>query len=524
MSVAQLLLLATTACGAYLTYAYILVPCFFSPLARIPSAHWSCPISSIWLKVARVRDTELNMLERAHLHLGNIVRIAPNYVSICGIDHVRTVYQGDFEKAPMYKTSDNYGYPCLMSTIDAEQYLIRRRILSKVYSKSYTHNSASGQAKLSSIVFKRLLPHLKEVAATAGPRGMEAEPIVMATIIDSMSAHLFGLNNGTNFILDVKGRVEWLKLFYALADQMVWFREFPFFAKVCSRLGFRLDSPQADDAIDSIEIWNKDMCDKALAASASSEPLEPEDEPTVVAAMRDGFANEAKKAGSPFFGSPVAEQETMIASETMDEVLAGQDPATLLTYLLWHLANSIKVQDELRQELLSLDVPLKMNGADTCKLPHPRVLDSLPILNAAIEETLRLHPPLPYAERRLVPRGSCVLGKYQIPAGTQVAASPYIVHRDEAAYPDALRWDHTRWLGWEAKTEQHKKMEQQFWAFSSGGRGCIAKDFAYNQVKCIAAGIFANFRLTVVDDSGIKSSYTTMTSTGDGLFLRFTPL
>lgn len=53
----------------------------------------------------------------------------------------------------------------------------------------------------------------------------------------------------------------------------------------------------------------------------------------------------------------------MIASETMDEVLAGQDPATLLTYLLWHLSKSADVQDQLREELLSLDVPLRMNGS-----------------------------------------------------------------------------------------------------------------------------------------------------------------
>jgi len=93
----------------FLTYQYVLYPAFFSPLAQIPSAHWSVPFSRLWILWIRFVHRENRTLHNAHRRLGPVVRIGPNELSIDGVDNVRTVYQGGFEKPVWYSVFDNYG-------------------------------------------------------------------------------------------------------------------------------------------------------------------------------------------------------------------------------------------------------------------------------------------------------------------------------------------------------------------------------------------------------------------------------
>lgn len=93
-----------------LVYQYIIHPAFFSPLSRIPNAHWSAPISRFWILNVRFTRRENRTLHDAHRRLGPIIRVAPNELSINDLDSLRTVYQGGFEKPVWYSVFDNYGY------------------------------------------------------------------------------------------------------------------------------------------------------------------------------------------------------------------------------------------------------------------------------------------------------------------------------------------------------------------------------------------------------------------------------
>jgi hypothetical protein len=94
---------------ASLTYRYVIYPAVFSPLARVPSAHWSAPFSRLWILWIRFVHRENRTLHSAHRRLGSVVRVGPNELSINDFDSVRTVYQGGFEKPPWYSVFDNYG-------------------------------------------------------------------------------------------------------------------------------------------------------------------------------------------------------------------------------------------------------------------------------------------------------------------------------------------------------------------------------------------------------------------------------
>lgn len=91
------------------TYNFIVYPALISPLSRIPNAHWSAPISPLWILYKRFSHAENGAMIEAHQRLGPYIRVAPNEVSVNDLDGVRTIYQGGFEKPIWYAVFDNYG-------------------------------------------------------------------------------------------------------------------------------------------------------------------------------------------------------------------------------------------------------------------------------------------------------------------------------------------------------------------------------------------------------------------------------
>jgi hypothetical protein len=88
---------------------YLVYPALLSPLARIPAAHWSAPISPIWILWIRFSNRENRTLLEAHQRLGPIIRVGPRQLSISDAESVRIVYQGGFDKTSWYSVFDNYG-------------------------------------------------------------------------------------------------------------------------------------------------------------------------------------------------------------------------------------------------------------------------------------------------------------------------------------------------------------------------------------------------------------------------------
>jgi hypothetical protein len=91
-------------------YRYIIYPAYLSPLSSIPRAHWSTPYSSLWILLARKNGYENRALLEAHQSKGSVVRVGPNALSVDGVDAIRTVYGGGFEKDSWYHVFDNYGF------------------------------------------------------------------------------------------------------------------------------------------------------------------------------------------------------------------------------------------------------------------------------------------------------------------------------------------------------------------------------------------------------------------------------
>lgn len=91
-------------------YRFILYPVFLSPLAKIPSAHFTAGFSPLWILWKRYRSTENKAIHDAHQKYGPIVRLGPNDINVnCIEGGIKTM--ASFEKPDWYPNAFfNFGY------------------------------------------------------------------------------------------------------------------------------------------------------------------------------------------------------------------------------------------------------------------------------------------------------------------------------------------------------------------------------------------------------------------------------
>ncbi|CAG8970942.1 hypothetical protein HYALB_00000922 [Hymenoscyphus albidus] len=508
-------------------YKSIIQPAFISPLSRVPNAHWSAPFSSFWVLWIRNRCCENRSLHKAHIWHGPVIRIAPNELSINDVNGLRTVYAGGFEKGEWYSIFDNYGVPCMFSAWHSRPHSARKRMISNIYSKSSIQGSPALAAQSKTILKSRLLPLL---ASRTAELGIDVHSTFNATTMDFITAYLFGLRNSSNFLQNVEEREHWLDLYHSRKTHTFWSQELPRITSILKTLGIRLVPKWVDAANQELEDWTKKKCD--FTASYLKE-LAPRDEnianePVVMKAMLSGISKEETTKG----GNSVLASETLkfpelsVASEMIDHLAAGHETAGItLTYISWHLSQDVALQDKLRATLLTLPNPISLgNSGNNQELPNSRDLDNLPLLHAAIMETLRLDAAIPGSQPRMSPYPSSTVSSFAIPGGVRINAQAHSVHRNPSVYPSPETWDYTRWLDDENgySEEQKRERDRWFWAFSSGGRMCVGSNFAMHEIKLIIAAIYTNFRTHIVNDNGIEQEdgYTTG-PVGNKLILRF---
>lgn len=141
------------------------------------------------------------------------------------------------------------------------------------------------------------------------------------------------------------------------------------------------------------------------------------------------------------------------------------------------------------------------DAVDSGKLePRPDGLTSwaeaqlLPYLDACIKEAFRMHPAagLPL-ERVTPPEGVNICGE-QIPGGTIVGCSAWVIHRRPeifGEYPDTYRPE--RWL--EAEPEKRREMDGTMFQFGAGARTCIGKNISLLEVYKLVPSFLRRFEV-----------------------------
>ena len=202
--------------------------------------------------------------------------------------------------------------------------------------------------------------------------------------------------------------------------------------------------------------------------------------------------------------------EKMSDQDLRDEVItlfvAGQEStALLLTWFFHNLATYPEWDKRLFEEVHTV-----LNG----RSPGIEDLPNLPLVRMAVDETLRLYPPLWITNRTVIEDDE--LCGLRIRAGEVAGISPFVTHRLPEFWPDPERFDPLRFLP-EAAAERPRFA---YFPFSGGPRICIGNNFALVEAQLIVATLVQRFRLTVVADRPVRIKPLATLRPDEGLWLR----
>lgn len=455
---------------------YLLVSYLNDPLRRIPAAHPLAPFTPLWIAYARLRSVENATIKSAHDLLGPVVRLGPKEISVNSVKGgIREIYGGGFEKVnPVdgynwYSFFANYGgVPNMFSTPGNKAHSVRKRMISNIYSKSVVTSSPVLLAQTSKVLYERFLPYLRRTCTTGSEKDAEKGvlniySLVSATTMDIVTAYIFGLQAGSNFVDDPKELAQFLDLYNSRRSYNVLPQEFPRFSEAVTKwTGYRFAPESVNEANAEIENWAEKMCADAAQILGESD-IPAEDTPVVYQQLSSMLSKQAQKDGQD-----TAETKLLIASEVLDHFAAGFDTSGItLAYVIHELCTHPNIQKRLQKELQTLTPRLEPGSAPA--LPDPKAVDALPLLHAVVWETLRLHAAIPGPQPRYTPLQGCRLGpeerSYYVPGGVRVSASAGVLHANEDVYENAGRWIPDRWLE-DVPAEKKKDMESRwFWAF-----------------------------------------------------------
>lgn len=181
---------------------------------------------------------------------------------------------------------------------------------------------------------------------------------------------------------------------------------------------------------------------------------------------------------APFSFNEVVDQISML-------FLAGHETtASSLTWSLYLLALYPEIQQQAREEVQSILAEQEMGV---------QALRKMVLVRDTFREALRLYPPVGFLSREC--SHATQMRDKNMPAGSSVMISPWLIHRHEDF------WDNPHGFDPERFTRKDLKMplSKSYLPFGAGPRVCIGAAFAQQEASLILATILKNYRFSLAD-------------------------
>ena len=210
---------------------------------------------------------------------------------------------------------------------------------------------------------------------------------------------------------------------------------------------------------------------------------------------------ERRKAPAPDLFTSICSEgssDSLCNDEIVDNMIgllvaAYETTASTMMMMVCALASYPEWQERLRAEL-----------AETGASEHVRfeTLGELTLTDSVMNETLRLHPPLPFMPRRAL--RAFEFEGHLIPENAAIIISPRFIHRMPSIYPNPDAFEPERF----ASPRAEDKVHSCAWIpFGKGPHTCMGMHFARMEVKSFFAHLLARFRIAVSEERELKMSY-----------------
>ncbi|EGW35814.1 cytochrome P450 [Spathaspora passalidarum NRRL Y-27907] len=501
-------------------YYYVLVPFILSPLRAIPGPYFHRVSYIPWLNGQR-NGTWIQKVYDLHQQYGNILILSPTEISVNGhCKFITDIYTKNFPKSKFYENFRNHGFKDnIFASLENNRHLKYKKLIMALYKKSAIfsplNNTRSilidASRDLVQAVFKGSVegsePDLWNARAELNIHGkgkvdpnwfnksgwsnnlaIDVYTLFGALAMDVVTRFELGKDSGTSLLQFTQSRK--LIAYHCQVSSM------GFWTTLAPKFWNWVASKEILKAADEILKFQLNLYKHAeLNPDSNGKNLT-----TLGTLKQNGITGE------------------YAYSFLTDNIFAGHETtATQLTYLFYELSRPVNfpLQQQLRKELAeTFGRPSSINDV----IDDLETVDSLPYLNAVLDENSRVHTSIPGAEPRVVDRNYIVelsTGKLvEIPIGTTISCLPYAIHRQENVFPDSNRFIPERWLAYPEECEKDyqariKLQKKYMMPFGKGIRMCLGMNLALIEMKLAIANLYWHYSTKIDPDWCAITKYNT---------------
>ncbi|KAI2479354.1 CypX Cytochrome P450 [Pyrenophora tritici-repentis] len=429
---------------------------YTSPLAKLPGP-WYSKYTNLVLRYQTLSGKRIFYVDKLHQRYGGIVRIAPNEAAvtdIAGVTQIHKISTG-FLKSDFYTGLTSTDTPGIFAMRDPHAHAARRKLFARAFSNSSLNSNWDVEVR------QKASLAVQKIRRDALGSSQGADLLKWWTLMTTdVIAHL---SFGESFnMLELGKQTSYIDSIQAALLGGVLRAELPILYKLLRYIPIKRIQliTTADDVL--FEYGGR-----------------------AIQNMRNENGNTMNLFGQMLAANDNSEKVALTEKDIKEEagnfIVAGSDTtAVTLTYLVWAVLQQPNLQSRLENEIAELSDKLTKEELETA-----------PVLNSVIEETLRLYGAAPGALPRTVPKQGTIISGYHIPGGAVVSTQAYTNHRDPSAFANPLKFDGLRFLN---KTTMSAHQKASYMPFGGGSRVCLGVHLAYMELRLAAALFFRHCR------------------------------
>ncbi|EED15645.1 cytochrome P450, putative [Talaromyces stipitatus ATCC 10500] len=394
---------------------------------------------------------------RLHRQYGDYVRVGPRELSIANPRALPIIYghASQTTKGPFYDGAKPY--ISVHSTRDKRDHARRRKMWDRAFSskslRDYEQRVSRYAAQLLSVIADNV-----------------GKPIDMSRWFNYYSFDVIGdLIFGKSFDMLITGKDAYmLKTLHKDMQSMG-----PFLHSMWILEIFKL-IPGLNSSLLVYFEWVKEQIENRM----KNEP----ENPDIFTQLEADFRNtkQSKKDQLHFHG------------EVNVGLVAGSDStASTLTNLFYELANAPEFTCLLQAEI------------DSVKERTYQELSQMQLLNAAIDETMRLHPAIPSGMQRLTSQKGVMIDDVYIPGNCLVQIPLYSIFRDERSFAQPNEFIPQRWTD----RPDLVKDPSAYAPFGLGPFACAGRQLAYMEIRRITTELLSRYDISLAKDQTREAFY-----------------
>ncbi|KAF7956946.1 hypothetical protein EAE96_004270 [Botrytis aclada] len=441
----------------------IIYQAYSTPLRKIPGP-WYARFTGLVLKYYVVTGRRIQYVHSLHQNYGHTVLVTPEEVSCSSIPSFKTIHRisKPFLKTPWYL---NFASPPagVFNMLDPKEHAVRRKMFSHSFSKS------SLKVTWESEIRKKTNLAVEKIKRDALVGEVDILKFFTFMATDVIGQLCFGECFET---LEKEKKTQYIEDLQVAAKVAGIRAEFPTLFKIGKLSGF----PFFETPNERLEEHASIAVRNARSQSAATPNI-----------FRKILAETKSESGEGSLS------DLNIRQEAANFIVAGTDTtAHTLTFLVYNILRHSKLQKQLEDEVETL-------GDDF----ESKDVEGLLLLNATIDEGLRLWGAVSGGLPRMVPKEGVELDGYFLPGSITVSTQSFTIHRDPEIFPEPENFDPQRWL--RPKSNDFKTANH---AFGAGTRTCIGNHLARMEIQLTLATLFREckgMRIALSqDDAGME--------------------